>query len=485
MTQDMADPSSPPPDRSLPPDDPLARAQEAFRARRLGEAEGICRDLVSRDPNNIGALGIWAAVVARQGRVEQAIALFERALSIAPANGMILGNLSELYRLVYRLDDALAAARRAITLTPSSAANFVRLAKILVDRGEPDDALRHYLAALAVDPADANAHLGMGQILLARGDFRPGWFEYEWRNKIEQARGMIPRMKAPQWNGMIVPKGRILLIGDQGFGDVLHFARYIPAVAERCGEVILACSANLQPLLERIPGISQCFHRWQDSPGFTAYSLLSSLPYVFGTELHTVPASIPYLTPDPQKIANWRMRLGEHCQGGEFKVGLFWAGRAAHPNNRRRSMRLAQLAPLCDIPRVRFVSLQKDVPRQDIPTAKEFKALVDLSKEFADFDDTAAVISNLDLVITVDSAVAHLAGALGVPIWMMTARPSDWRWLLDRSDSPWYPTLRLFRQPRPGAWDEVVAAMRHELEELCASTPPMEEQRRLASSPAD
>jgi hypothetical protein len=397
---------------------------------------------------------------------------------------MILGNLAEIYRLVYRLDDALAAGRRAIALDRSGAVNFVRVAKILVDCGELDDALRHYLAALAIDPADANAHLGIGQILLARGDFRPGWFEYECRNKLEQARGMIPRMKAPQWNGMAVPKGRILLIGDQGFGDVFHFARYIPAVVERCGEVVLACSANLQPLLERIPGISRCFHRWQDSPGFTAYSLLSSLPHVFGTELQTIPSSIPYLTPDPQKIANWRERLREHCPSGEFKVGLFWSGRPAHPNNRRRSMHLAQLAPLSDVPRVRLISLQKDVPRQEIALAKEFKSLVDLTREFADFDDTAAVISNLDLVVTVDSAVAHLAGALGVPVWMMTPRPSDWRWLLDRSDSPWYPTLRLFRQPRPGAWDEIVSAVRHELEKLCTSTPPIEELHRLASMPA-
>jgi Tfp pilus assembly protein PilF len=485
MAQSTAGPSSSPPDRAVPTDDPLARAQEAFRARRFGEAEGICRDIVSGDPNDTGALGVWAAVVARQGRVEQAIGLFERALSIAPDNGTILGNLSELYRLVYRLDEALAAGRRALASSQASAMNFVRVAKILVDGGQLDDALRHYLAALAVDPADPNAHLGIGQVLLARGEFRPGWFEYEWRNKLEQARGMIPRMKAPQWNGMRVPNGRILLIGDQGFGDVIHFCRYIPAVAECCGEVVVACSASLQPLIERIPGVTQCFHRWQDSPGFTAYSLLSSLPYVFGTDLPTIPASVPYLTPDPQKIAHWRQRLGEHCANDEFKIGLFWSGRPAHPNNRRRSMRLAQFAPLMDLPQARFVSLQKDMPRNDAATVKELKAFVDLTKDFADFDDTAAVISNLDLVITVDSAVAHLAGALGAAVWMLTPRPSDWRWMLERDDSPWYPSLRLFRQPRPGAWDEVISAVRRALDELRAGATTANERRHLALSPAD
>ncbi|MBV9862567.1 MAG: glycosyltransferase family protein [Alphaproteobacteria bacterium] len=448
---------------AAPTDDPLLRARQALAAKRFGEAEGICRDLLGSDPQNADALGILGTLFGQLGRVQNAVALYERALALRPNNGVWLGNLSELYRLVYRIDDALAAALRALQLNPPAALNLVRLAKIRTDRGEFDAALQSFLAALALDPEDANAHLGIGQILLARGEYRPGWIEYEWRNKLPQAKQMVPRMKAPLWNGMALPNARVLLVGDQGYGDVIHFARYIPRVVERCKEVVIGCSADLQPLLARVPGVAGCFHRWQEAPTFTAYMLLSSLPYLFGTDTQSIPGEVPYLSLDPEKVAKWRTRLGELCGEGVRKVGLFWAGRAAHPNNLRRSMRLAALQPLGGIDGIRFLSLQKEVPPADGPDLAAFPGMVDISADLANFDETAAVIGNLDLLITVDSAVAHLAGALNRPVWMLTPRPSDWRWMLERADSPWYPSLRLFRQPRPGAWAEVVEAVRLEL----------------------
>jgi len=455
-----------------PLNEPLARAKAAAKDKRFGEAEGICRDVLSSDARNADAWALWGSIAVRQGRLDQAISLIERALSIRPDDVACLGDLSELYRMAYRSDDALAVASKALRIGPPTALAWVRLAKIQVDRDALDDALQAYLAGLAVDPKNANAHLGIGQILLARGDFRPGWIEYEWRNKLDQAKGMLPTMKAPAWNGMAIPKGRILLIADQGFGDALQFARYIPQVATRCREVVLGCSDNLKPLLARIPGVTSCFHRWQESPGFSAYALLSSLPYYFGTMVDTIPAPIPYITPDKDQCADWHARLEERCGTGSFKIGLFWAGRPSHPNDRRRSMRLAQLAPLVALDGVSLISLAKQVPEIDAPLLADLCAnqgVIDLSQDLGTFDDTAAVISNLDLVITVDSAVAHLAGSLGRRVWLMTPRPADWRWLLDRSDSPWYPTMRLFRQPRPGAWAEVVEAIREELTVLLAA----------------
>ncbi len=363
---------------------------------------------------------------------------------------------------MYRLDDALTAGRRALALGQNRTAALVNLGKVHVDRDELDTAMEHFLAALALDPDDANAHLGEAQILLARGEWRPGWIEYEWRNKLEVARVQVPKMNAPLWNGMAQPTGRILLVADQGFGDAIQFARYIPMVAARCKEVLLGCSEELKPILSTMEGVGRVFHVWAEIPGFTSYALLSSLPYVFGTDLDTVPAEVPYIHADAAKVALWRARLAAAPRQGA-RVGFFWSGRPAHPNNARRSVSLDRFRPLADIPGLQLVSLQKEIPEHERAALAAMPGVLDVSTALSDFGETAALISNLDLVVTVDSAVGHLAGALGRPVWVMTPTPADWRWLLERTDSPWYPTMRLFRQPRAGAWDEAFAAMLQEL----------------------
>jgi tetratricopeptide (TPR) repeat protein len=446
---------------------PLAHAHTAFRAARFGEAEKLCLDVLSGAPDNVEALRLQSLIAARQSKFAQAIAWAEQSLAIAPDDAVSLANLSELYRQANRLDDALATARRLCGLQ-SSAAYLVHLGQVLVDRGDLDDALRCFVDALSSEPAHATAHLAIAQVLLARGEFRSGWFAYEWRALLPDARGKLPQIRAPQWTGMPLPKGRILLLDDQGFGDMIFFARYIAAVAERCHQVVLACSQALRPLLARIPGVWTCVDNWRDCPEFTAYARLSSLPHVFGTELHTIPAKIPYLTPDPDKVAHWRKRLNENFSAG-LKVGVFWSGHLDHPNNVRRSLRLAQLAPLFGIAGVQFVSLQKDVPPQEIDAIRTIESLVQLGDALADFDDTAAVISSLDYVVTVDSAVAHLAGALGAQVGLMIAQPSDWRWLLERTDSPWYPTVQLYRQPAPGDWESVIGRIAADLAERAAA----------------
>jgi ADP-heptose:LPS heptosyltransferase len=256
---------------------------------------------------------------------------------------------------------------------------------------------------------------------------------------------------------MRIPGGKILLIGDQGYGDTIQFARYIPMVAERCEQVILGCSAEMAPLLARIPGVGVCCHRWNEIPGHAAHTRLSSLAALFHARLETIPNEVPYLTPDPARVASWAERLDRQLLRVRPRIGIAWSGRPTHPNDRRRSIRLERLAPLADTGPACFVSLQKPLPQADIAAMSLFRGLTDLSDALSDFEETAALIANLDLVITVDTAMGHLAGALAKPVWIMLPKASDWRWLLDRPDSPWYPTARLFRQGSPGAWDAVIS----------------------------
>lgn len=255
---------------------------------------------------------------------------------------------------------------------------------------------------------------------------------------------------------MRISGGKILLIGDQGYGDTIQFARYIPLVAERCQQVILGCSAEMAPLLARIPGVGVCCHRWNEIPGHAAHTRLSSLAGLFHTRLETIPGGVPYITPDPVRKGIWSDRLNSQLPLGRRRIGIAWSGRPTHPNDRRRSIRLERLAPLAGAGPASFVSLQKPLPSADTNSMSIFPGLVDISETLIDFEETAALIANLDLVITVDTAMGHLSGALGKPVWILLPKASDWRWLLDRSDSPWYPCVRLFRQRVPGIWQPVI-----------------------------
>lgn len=225
-------------------------------------------------------------------------------------------------------------------------------------------------------------------------------------------------------------------------------------------EVIIGCSAELKPLLGNFPGVTQYCFRWADVPGHAVHARLSSLPYLFGTRLETIPADIPYIHAPPARAEAWAQRLAASLPAGGRRVGLTWGGRPTHPNDRRRSLPLARLATLADAGPVAFVALQKPVADADRADFQRFPAMTDLSADLTDFGETAAVIANLDLLITVDTSMGHLAGAMGKPVWIMLPQAADWRWLIGRETSPWYPTARLFCQVRPGDWDEVLARVR-------------------------
>lgn len=441
----------------------LLRAQAAAQAKRFGEASGICQDVLAQSPDHPAAMALLGIVAGLRGDIDQGIIRLERAIQLRPGTATWYAHLSSLYRMTYRTDEALATGQEAVRLDPNNTEHLIGLSLTYSDRNDRMGAISCLLRALGLKHEHADGHLALAQNLLAMGDYEAGLMEYEWRNKTEAGKATIPAMTSAPWNGMQLPNGRLLLVGDQGYGDAIQFARFIPMAAERCAEVVLGGSVEMRPLLGKIPGVSQYCHRWADIPGHVAHCRLSSLPYLFGVRLNTIPASGPYMKADPARVAAWRERLDQTLPPRTRRIGLAWSGRPSHPNDRRRSIALSRLLPLSTVSSAVFVSLQKPMPAADRAFLPRFAGMADLSEDLTDFGETAALMENLDLIITVDTSMGHLAGALGRPVWIMIPQAADWRWLIDREDSPWYPTARLFRQQTPGAWDVVIDRVRDAL----------------------
>ncbi len=437
----------------------LARALNAAKLRRTNEAVGICRDLLVATPGLPGALGLMGGIFGQEGRTDEAIELLKSALAGQPNVGNWHLNLCSLYRAKNMFDEAVASGLEAVRFSPDSAPHRVELALAHLARGQRDQASVQYREALGREPDNPAAHMGLGELLLSWGEYLPGWMEYAWRNKLDQARGTLPKMTAAQWNGMKLPGGTLLLVADQGFGDMIQFARFIPWVKQRVPRLVVGWGPEVTALLGRHPDIDAHFPTWADAPPHDAYVLLSSLPQIFNTVVDSIPAQTPYLAVDPERIAYWAQRLDTAQPTRRARVGLAWSGRPTHPNNARRSIRMELLAPILGLDGVDFFGLQKPFPEEDRRFAATVSNFTDLSAELANFAETGAVMRNLDLVIAVDTAVVHLAGALGVAAWVLVPEPADWRWLLGRTDSPWYPTLRLFRQDRPTDWATVIGSV--------------------------
>jgi hypothetical protein len=445
----------------------LQQARQSLASGQFDQAEAVCRQALLSAPDHPELLQMLGQVAGQRGDATRALVFFERAAGTPNPPAEVFGSLCHLYRLQGRYEEARKAGREAMRRPGHTTRSAFNLAMVHSDLREFEDATTCLLHALAIDPNYAPARLELGHVLLRNGEFRPGWLEYEWRFRLDHTRDALPKINAPQWNGMRLPQGRILLIGDQGYGDTIQFARYIPWVGQRVREVVLGCCQELLPLITQLPGIHSSFVRWEDIPGFSVYCPLSSLPQIFDTQLETIPAaSIPYLKADPQKVARASARIRAAVGDGVLKVGIAWAGRPSHPNDRARTLRWSQLLPLTRIPGVALIALQKEIPAADRAEFPAGLGALDLSAEIDDFADTAAVIESCDLVVTIDSSAAHLAGALAKPVWVMLPWVPDWRWLLDRDDSPWYPTLRLFRQPARGDWTSTIARVAQELTAL-------------------
>ncbi len=440
---------------------------------------------------------------AGRERYDEALACYDHALAIRGGDPELWVDRGRTLRQLDRLGEAEAALREAVRLEPDSASAHCELGRVLDCFGRFEEAEVSVRTALRLQPEDAFAHVLLGSILynlgragesqasvrtalrlqpeqrewrvrlahalLLAGQLEEGWNEFEWRwlgqdSRLRPLSGVLP------WNGEAIGDRVILLLADQGHGDTLQFCRYVPQIAAGARRTILAVQPGLVRLLSRLPGVSEVITDGRrPSSSIDLWCGLMSLPQRVGTTLETIPATTPYLTADPADAAHWRTRLAGFAG---LRVGLCWAGGQFNvgqiQRDRRRSLSLDALTPLGGIPGVQFVSLQKGpsaVQAARPPTGME---LLDLSEDQRDFADTAAIVDNLDLVISVDTSVAHLAGALGKPVWLLNHFDTDWRWLQNRDDSPWYPTLRQFRQPVPGDWGSVLSHARDALRRLAA-----------------
>lgn len=396
----------------------------------------------------------------RRERLAEASGRLEQAVALAPDEPLHHRDLCELYRLQGRLDEALAHGLRAAELAADDANAHYNLGILYYDRLEIDAAIFHERRALALDPSMAGAHFELAEALLLSGQFAEGWAEYEHRFALPHVPPLLPPGHGrPLWDGTPMPAGTLLLIGDQGFGDTIQFCRYIPEAASLCPNIVVAASADMLPLIRQQRGVRHSAHRWEELPPFDAYCPLSSLPRLLGTTLANIPARIPYLRADPQQAARWRRKLDAFIPRTYRRIGVVWAGRPTHGNDANRSMTLRQLGALAHAEETALVSLQKGPAQAEIGHYFGPAPLFNLGAEIDDFTDTMAILAGLDRLVTVDTSVAHLAGAMGRPVSILLPYAPDWRWLMHRSDTPWYPSATLCRQARPGDWDSAVTAM--------------------------
>lgn len=395
------------------------------------------------------------------GRYDEALTCYQRALALYPENAILHNNRGTVLQAMGRDEEALVCYERALELNPNypDALNNLGAVHEAFDRhSEAEASIRK---ALRIDPEKSNAHLNLGLVLLGMGRYEEGWREHEWRWKLDRFQGFIYGFKQPRWDGSQALDGKtILLTAEQGFGDSIQFLRYAQILQRRGARILLLVP---RPLIELFAGslsVAGVFNTTAELPAFDFHIPLLSLPLALGTTMETIPAEIPYLKPTLSRLLAWQRKLTPRSS---TRVGLVWAGNPTHANNMRRSLSLAALEPLLTITSCEFIVLQKNISAEDRRFLNAHPKLVVAGEQFEDFCDTAAVISMLDLVISVDTSVAHLAGAMGKPVWILIPPMADWRWLHDRADSPWYPTARLYRRAYRVEWDEVIPQVARDL----------------------
>lgn len=427
--------------------------------RRYDEAEFACRQALELSPERAEILQDLALVLAETGRSAEAEALYRRALELEPDFAEAHNNLGALLKQAGRLAEAEAAYRRALELDGDCAQAHNNLGVLYKESDRLADAEAAYRRAIDLKPDYADARWNLGLVLLTQGRYREAWPCYEARHHAQRSEAVSvkPALSCPQWQGESIAGKSLIVWTEQGHGDFVQFARYVPLLRQRgASGVTLACAAPLKPLLETVAGVDAVVTRCEGVADHDYWVFPMSLPLFFDSALDTLPATLPYLHSLPEREARWRERLGPAA----LRVGLVWQGNPGHANDANRSLAsLSLLAPLWDVPNVRFFSLQKGSGEEEATGAPARQPIDALGADIVDFADTAAIVAQLDLVICVDTAVAHIAGALGKPCWVLLPHSGcDWRWLRTRADSPWYPgVMRLFRQARPGRWDEAIA----------------------------
>jgi tetratricopeptide (TPR) repeat protein len=424
-------------------------------AGRLAQAETSYREAVALDPGHARAYNNLGCVLHMQGRLDDALAAYRRALDLDPSLPQANQNYASIVRDAGTLERAAEEYRRATRAHPGDAMAFNDLGNTLRELGRHREALAAFAQALALDPDLAQAHFSRAFVLLLLGDYAAGWQEYDWRWRLPAFNAPARRFAQPMWDGGPVPGATVLLHAEQGLGDTLQFARYVALVAGRCGTVVFESQPELVALMRDVPGVGRVVARGEPLRAFDVHAPLMSLPRIFGTTLESIPWDGPYVRASPERAASWAQAA--HSGGARLRVGLVWAGRPQQWDDRKRSLTLDRLAPLAAVRGVTFFSLQVGDAATQAKTPPQGMELVDLTSRIADFADTAALVSCLDLVITIDTSVAHLAGAMGVPVWVLVAHAPDWRYHLERSDQPWYPSMQLFRQERDGDWSGAIA----------------------------
>ena len=464
----------------------LKVAFELHNAGHHADAEALCRVLLRLNPRDGQLLFLLGMVLQKTGRSAEALKYLQSAAQLQPQSARIFNALGfvhqslkdyaravELYakaialgqqaadtfysmgNACYQLGEVERAAslfQKAVELQPRDVASWNNLGKCLSDSNRLEDSIQAYDQAVAADPNYSLARYGRALSLLTAGRLTEGFREYnQWRYH-GIARREFPQ---PAWTGQPIPGQTLFLHAEQGFGDAIQSARFIPQARKLAAKVILECRPELKTFFSHSGCADQVIAFGEDIPPFDYFASLASLPGILGVTLSTIPQPVPYL-----KAASGTL---PPAPAGHLKVGLVWAGNPSHHNNRARSIRLEELAPLLPVPDVTFYSLQMSMPAHDENWLPSWPKLIDLRGHFQDFLETSAVVAQLDLVITVDTAMAHLAGALAKPVWTLLPYAPDWRWFLNREDSPWYPTMRLFRQTQRNQWPPVIQRVAEEL----------------------
>jgi tetratricopeptide (TPR) repeat protein len=426
---------------------------------RFADAVACYRRALQLQPDDSNTQLNLAVALTRHGDVPAAVTILEKLAKAHPKDVAVRVNLGLARQAQGRLGEAVLCFRKAAELRPDLAEPHYNLGNAYKLEGRYPESAVSLRRALELMPHDADTHFSLGMTLLMLGEWREGWREYDWRWRTRDFK--VPGFTSPPWDGSDLAGRTIVVYAEQGLGDTLQFARYAPMVQQRGGNVVLRCQTPLAPLFAGVAGVQRVSPRSEPLPECDCHMPLLGLPSLFGTTPETVPANVPYLHADPQRRARWRDWLDQHPGR---KIGICWqGGQGQVKDDALRSMKLSTLAPLAGVPDVQLVSLQVGGGREQLTEQAERMTVLDPALEPDEagetFQEVAALMCELERVVTIDTALAHLAGALGVPTWLALRRFPDWRWLQGREDTPWYPTMRLFRQEQVGKWDPVVARL--------------------------
>ena len=438
----------------------------------LDTAQRLVDSLDISSLDNVKILQLSAMVYRRLNDLDQVAAFLSKANNLEPDNFSLAIIYSQDLIMLGQLDMADAVLDSLPQTQQNHAYLLFQKSKILYQRKDFRSTTKLLVNLAKQYPDFAMARMELAHALLMEGKWRAGWEAYEWRFHLPKTQNMFPKFKMPHWDGSEnLP--HILLVGDQGYGDCFQFARYLPLVAQRCQRVSLIRSEPLARLFDAIPGLSSCCVKWEDTPLTSAYCTLSGLPRLFSTRPDTIPDCSGLLKADKKEVARWQKRLQEPGNDAKLRIGMAWSGRLEFENNYLRTVPFEKLETLLAIPGLQFFSLQVGAPASQAQTQVKDKNITDLSMELTDFAETAAAMEALDLIITTDTSVAHLAGTLGRPTWVLLSYAPDWRWGSEGSTAPWYPTMRLFRQDQPGNWQTVIDACKTMLQNIASANAPL------------